>query len=282
MMRASNILRYLSCGRKVNRKAPDAHLHCGRRHTITRHYADAKKPPKSEPASIQTTTTTDTSERLRVRRARPGDAPRVVRFVREHAGGWPGAPPARAAAVALADLVARALAQGHSMLAEQQERQAGWARVRGVAIGAAACPWDAALLARWGRCLRAAPARDLVAATAHCLRAPKLHEKYRVHNILQMTLIVPDGASSPELVRLLVGQAIKRGRDAGFPLLRFDVTNAEAAKALESLNLTKEWENTFSETNPKPDSTAERNNIFVYSVFTNPSIVNDSNESSAK
>lgn len=76
---------------------------------------------------------------------------------------------------------------GHSMLAEQQEVR-GWSQIRGLALSTALCPWDAAMLERWARCVKCSRSRKLMNFTAHCLRAPALHDKYRVHNILQVRL----------------------------------------------------------------------------------------------
>ncbi|KAJ8726717.1 hypothetical protein PYW08_015114 [Mythimna loreyi] len=187
----------------------------------------------------------DNEERVRVRRARPSDVPRVLRFVREHARvGWPGlvAPPSTSHLI-LCDYVARALAQGHSMLAEQQESRRGWTRIRGLALGMSVCPWDASMLEKWARCVRCTRSRRLMHFTAHCLRAPALHDKYQVHNILQVILIVPqDCSKSSEIVHMLVKNAIQRGRDAGFSVLRFDVTDDTVGSALEGLQLKKEWQ----------------------------------------
>lgn len=66
---------------------------------------------------IQQVQGTENEERVRVRRARPADVPRVLRFVREHASAaWPGliAPPS-ASHLVLCDYVARALAQGKQL-----------------------------------------------------------------------------------------------------------------------------------------------------------------------
>lgn len=72
------------------------------------------------------------------------------------------------------------------MLAEQQESRRGSSHIRGLALGVSVCPWDASILEAWARMVRCARDRRLVAFTAHCLRAPALHDKYRVHNILQV------------------------------------------------------------------------------------------------
>ncbi|XP_022829457.1 uncharacterized protein LOC111358515 isoform X2 [Spodoptera litura] len=207
----------------------------------TRSYAD-----KQEKHVVVRSQGSDNGDRLRVRRARVADVPRVLRFVREHAKTtWPGlisSPPSPSQLV-LCDYVARALAQGHSMLAEQQEPRRGWSQIRGLALGMAVCPWDAMLLERWARCVRCRRSRRLMHFTAHCLRAPALHDKYRVHNILQIILIVPhDSPKNTEIVHLLVKNAIQRGHDVGFPVLRFDVADDAIASALDNMKLTKEWE----------------------------------------
>lgn len=57
----------------------------------------------------------ENDDRMRVRRARVADVPRVLRFVREHAKtAWPGliSSPPSASQLVLSDYVARALAQG--------------------------------------------------------------------------------------------------------------------------------------------------------------------------
>ncbi|XP_049865461.1 uncharacterized protein LOC126366396 [Pectinophora gossypiella] len=234
----------------------------------------------------------ENEQRVRVRRARPSDVPRVLRFVREHARwAWPSlvsAPvaPTAASQLVLADYVSRALAQGHTMVAEQVGSRRGWLQVRGLALGAAVCPWDAAVLERWARCMRCARSRRLMHFTAHCLRAPGLHDKYRVHNILQVIMILPpDAQHNPEIVQVLARSAIQRGREVGYPLLRFDVTNEHVAQALEGLQLTKEWHMSYD---IMPESMQEKESgaspaaavpnpkerkmsfITVYTSFTSP------------
>lgn len=76
------------------------------------------------------------------------------------------------------------------MLAEQQEVRRGLSNIRGLALSVAVCPWDASMLERWARTLRCARGRRLVGFTAHCLRAPALHHKYRVQKILQVNLLL--------------------------------------------------------------------------------------------
>ncbi|XP_035431395.1 uncharacterized protein LOC118263478 isoform X3 [Spodoptera frugiperda] len=207
-----------------------------------RNYAD-KQEVNSKHAVVQGN---ENDDRMRVRRARVADVPRVLRFVREHAKtAWPGliSSPPSASQLVLSDYVARALAQGHSMLAEQQEPRRGWSQIRGLALGMSVCPWDAMLLERWARCVRCTRSRRLMHFTAHCLRAPALHDKYRVHNVLQIILIVPhDSPKNTEIVHLLVKNAIQRGRDVGFPVLRFDVADDAIASALEDMKLKKEWQ----------------------------------------
>lgn len=73
------------------------------------------------------------------------------------------------------------------MVAEQHSSRRGWLQIRGLALGTAVCAWDAALVERWARCLRCPRSRRMLSFTAHCLRAPALHDKYRVHNILQVS-----------------------------------------------------------------------------------------------
>ncbi|CAB3222720.1 unnamed protein product [Arctia plantaginis] len=209
-----------------------------------RSYADKHKTEinKDKQSQLQGT---ENEQRMRVRRARPSDVPRVLRFVRENARtSWPGfiSPPTPAHTV-LCDYISRALSQGHSMLAEQQESRRGWSQIRGLALGLAVCPWDAEILERWARCIRCSRSKRLVHFTAHCLRAPALHEKYRVHNILQVILIVPrNSPKNSEIVHILAKNAIQRGRDVGIPVLRFDVMENTVAKALEEMKLNKEWQ----------------------------------------
>ena len=74
------------------------------------------------------------------------------------------------------------------MLAEQQEAKLGWSRIRGVALCSATCPWDAAMLEKWARCVKCPRSKKLMLMTAHCLRAPGLHDKYKVHNIMQVSV----------------------------------------------------------------------------------------------
>ncbi|XP_026745138.1 uncharacterized protein LOC113506495 [Trichoplusia ni] len=222
---------------------------------LRRLYSDSSKQDVSKHVVVQGT---ENEERVRVRRARPADVPRVLRFVREHAKtAWPGlvAPPS-ASHIVLCDYVARALAQGHSMLAEQQETRRGWSQIRGLALSMSVCPWDATMLERWARCVRCTRSRRLMHFTAHCLRAPALHDKYRVHNILQVILIVPqDAQKNTEIVHVLAKNAIQRGRDVGFPVLRFDVTDGAVGKALEEIKLKKEWQLMYD---VLPDALKER------------------------
>lgn len=72
------------------------------------------------------------------------------------------------------------------MLAEQQDPRRGWSQIRGLALGGAVCPWDATSLEKWAKCIRCVQSRRLMHFTAHCLRAPALHDKYKVHSILQV------------------------------------------------------------------------------------------------
>ncbi|XP_075972435.1 uncharacterized protein LOC142974157 [Anticarsia gemmatalis] len=223
-----------------------------------RNYADKSKSDVNKAKHVVQVQGTENEERMRVRRARPADVPRVLRFVRENTRtAWPGlvAPPS-ASHLVLCDYVARALAQGHSMLAEQQESRRGWSQIRGLALGMSVCPWDATMLERWARCIRCTRSRRLMHFTAHCLRAPALHDKYRVHNILQVILIVPHNCpKNTEIVHVLAKNAIQRGRDAGFQVLRFDVTDNAIAQALEELKLKKEWQLSYD---VLPDSLKER------------------------
>ncbi|XP_073967364.1 uncharacterized protein isoform X2 [Choristoneura fumiferana] len=248
---------------------------------VVRNCADKPKTDKASKAAVQGT---QNEERLRVRRARPSDVPRVLRFVRENARVWPGPHVPTASPLVLGDYVARALAQGHSMVAEQHENRRGWNQIRGLALGTAVCPWDAAMLERWARCIRCTRSRRLMHFTAHCLRAPALHDKYRVHNILQVILIVPpDIPKSGEIINVLAKNSIERGRDVGFPLLRFDVTSESIAKALEDLNLRKEWQLSYdivpeeindvegserSKQNANRPTNIHGNFIAVYTAFT--------------
>ncbi|CAH0629165.1 unnamed protein product [Chrysodeixis includens] len=252
-MSALSSLFKLFTARQSVRKPPAA-LSCVNGH-MRRLYSDSSKQDVSKHVVVQGT---ENEERVRVRRARPADVPRVLRFVREHAkSAWPGlvAPPS-ASHLVLCDYVARALAQGHSMLAEQPETRRGWSQIRGLALSMSVCPWDASMLERWARCVRCTRSRRLMHFTAHCLRAPALHDKYRVHNILQVILIVPqDSPKNAEIVHVLAKNSIQRGRDVGFPVLRFDVTDSAVGKALEELKLKKEWQLVYD---VLPDSLKER------------------------
>ncbi|XP_063375072.1 uncharacterized protein LOC134662731 [Cydia amplana] len=202
-----------------------------------RNYSDTPKSD-SKKAGVKVQGT-DTEHRLRVRLARPSDVPRVIKFVREHVRVWPG--PLAPNNLVLDDYVARTLAQGHSMLAEQTPK-ATRSEILGLALVAAICSWDADILERWASCIRCTRSKRLVDFTAHCLRAPNLHENYGVERILQVTLIVPpDKPKSAEIAQALAKNAIKRGKEAGFPLVRFDITKDSDAKSLEELNLKKEW-----------------------------------------
>ncbi|KAH9632160.1 hypothetical protein HF086_006594 [Spodoptera exigua] len=216
---------------------------------LTRSYSDKQDVTSKHVVVRSQVQGSENDDRMRVRRARVADVPRVLRFVREHAKtAWPGliSSPPSASQLVLHDYVARALAQGHSMLAEQQESRRGWSQIRGLALGMSVCPWDAMLLDRWSRCVRCTRSRRLMQFTAHCLRAPALHDKYRVHNILQIILIVPhDSPKNTEIVHLLVKNAIQRGHDVGFPVLRFDVADDNIATALEEMKLKKEWQLTY-------------------------------------
>ncbi|XP_050362501.1 uncharacterized protein LOC126781615 [Nymphalis io] len=215
-----------------------------------RNYADKPKiDSKSKQIMVQGT---EDEPRMRVRRARPADVPRILRFVRENSRlAWPGlvnkTPGTNNNNVVLSDYIARTLAQGHSMLAEQQEAKRGWSQIRGLAISTSVCPWDATMLEKWARCMRCSRSRKLMLFTAHCLRAPGLHDKYNVHNILQVVLLVsPDVPRASEIVHMLAKNSIQRGRDSGFSVLRFDVTdNSLIAKVLDELRLKKEYELNF-------------------------------------
>ncbi|RVE44393.1 hypothetical protein evm_010963 [Chilo suppressalis] len=193
---------------------------------VRRQYADTPKPDSSTKQVVAQGT--ENEQLVRVRRARASDVPRVLRFVRENVRvAFPalGAPFPNHI-IMLNDYVARALSQGHSMLAEQQETRRGWPQILGLALSTSICPWDAALLERWARCVRCPRSRHLMNFTAHCIRAPALHDKYRVHNILQVLLIVPqDKPKRSEIIQALAKNSIQRGKDVGIPLIRFDVTN---------------------------------------------------------
>ncbi|CAK1551502.1 unnamed protein product [Leptosia nina] len=231
-----------------------------------RTYADKSKAP----TTTKHVAGTQKEERVRVRRARPIDVPRVLRFVKEHAKtAWPSLRQNNSQNIVLTDFMARTLAQGnfgflktrfecasfgylnkmtgHSMLAEQQESKRSWGEIRGLALNTAVCPWDAALLEKWARCVQCTRSRQLMLFTAHCLRAPGLHDKYNVHAVLQVVLLVPPNVpKASEVARLLAKNALHRGRDTGFPVLR--------EKALSGLNLQKEWEFFYEVT---PDSIKE-------------------------
>ncbi|KAG6447849.1 hypothetical protein O3G_MSEX005181 [Manduca sexta] len=213
----------LISGRQLARKT-DGVVSCISRQLRT--FADTSKTDSGSKQIV--TQGSENEEKVRVRRARASDVPRVLRFVKEHARTtWPGlAASPSISHVILCDYVARALAQGHSMLAERQEPRRGWSQIRGLALGTAVCAWDATMLEKWARCVRCPRSRRLMYFTAHCLRAPALHDKYKVHNILQVILIVPkDTPKSAEIIHTLAKNVIQRGRDVGFSLIRFDVTD---------------------------------------------------------
>ncbi|XP_063635538.1 uncharacterized protein LOC134806236 [Cydia splendana] len=202
-----------------------------------RSYSDTPKSDSKK--AVVKVQGTDTEQRLRVRLTRPSDVPRVLKFVREHVRVWPG--PLEPNHLVLNDYVARTLAQGHSMLAEQTPNVTR-SEILGLALVAAVCSWDADILQQWAKYIRCTRSKRLVNFSAHCLRAPKLHENYGVERILQVTLIVPpDKPKSAEIALALAKTAIKRGKEVGFPLVRFDVTNDSDAKSLEELNLKNEW-----------------------------------------
>ncbi|XP_047989521.1 uncharacterized protein LOC125228869 isoform X2 [Leguminivora glycinivorella] len=185
-----------------------------------RNYSDTSKSDSKK--AIVKVQGTETEQRLRVRLARPSDVPRVLKFVRDHVRVWPG--PLTPNSLILNDYVARTLAQGHSMLAEQTPN-ATRSEILGLALAAAIRSWDADILERWANCIRCKRSKRLINFTAHCLRAPKLHENFEVDRILQVTLIVPpDKPKSAEIAQALAKNAIKRGKDSGFPLVRFDVS----------------------------------------------------------
>ncbi|XP_046979045.1 uncharacterized protein LOC124544498 [Vanessa cardui] len=250
-----------------------------------RNYADkTKADSKSKQIMVQGT---EDEPRMRVRRARPADVPRILRFVRENSRlAWPGlvnkTPGSNNYNVVLSDYIARTLAQGHSMLAEQQEAKRGWSQIRGLAISTSVCPWDATMLEKWARCMRCSRSRKLMLFTAHCLRAPALHDKYDVHTILQVLLMVPpDIPRATEIIHMLAKNSIQRGRDSGFQVLRFDVTdNNLIAKVLDELRLKKEYELNFevlpnsiklaSNDTPSSEEAAEKGKtIKVYTAFPN-------------
>ncbi|XP_026326746.1 uncharacterized protein LOC113235300 isoform X2 [Hyposmocoma kahamanoa] len=253
-----------------------------------RSFADTTVTTSTDVDSKQIAQGPENEQKLRVRRARPSDVPRVLRFVRENARvAWPSiitpAPPT-ASNLVLCDYVARALAQGHTMVAEQHSSRRGWLQIRGLALSTAVCAWDAALVERWARCLRCPRSRRVLNFTAHCLRAPALHDKYRVHNILQVNLIVPSNVvNNKEIVHVLAKSAIQRGRDIGFPLLRFDVTDEDIANSLEELQMKKEWQLAYdilpeamhekdvtpsTDTNSVQDKDKKTKFFAVYTTFT--------------
>ncbi|XP_045492240.1 uncharacterized protein LOC123691744 [Colias croceus] len=244
-----------------------------------RNYADKPKAPSTSKHLVP-----QNEERIRVRRARPTDVPRILRFVKEHARiTWPNLTPNSSHNLILGDFVARTLAQGHSMLAEQQEAKRTWGTIRGLALSTSVCPWDATLLEKWARCVRCTKSRQLMMFTAHCLRAPGLHDKYNVHTVMQVVLMIPpDSPKSAEIALMLARNTLQRGRDTGFPLVRFDVTNESITKALSSLNLQKEWEfsyevqpdaikecvkETLKEDKGGVQSSEAKNHITVYTAF---------------
>ncbi|PZC80074.1 hypothetical protein B5X24_HaOG215415 [Helicoverpa armigera] len=109
----------------------------------------------------------------------------------------------------------------------------------------------------------------------------------------KVILIVPrESPKNTEIVHVLVKNAIQRGRDVGFPVLRFDVTDDAVANAIEELKLQKEWQLTYdvisdalrdkrtriTETMPtlKGHITPKASNfISVYTAHTDKNIEND-------
>ncbi|CAK1577929.1 unnamed protein product [Parnassius mnemosyne] len=222
--------------------------------TVARTYADT---PKKDTSHVVAQSTIN-NEHIRVRRARPADVPRVLRFIHEHTRAfWPGlTAPSNASQIVLGDYVSRALAQGHSMLAERQESKHNWSKIRALALGMTMCKWDATILEKWARCVTCPRSRQLLMFTAHCLRAPALHEKYQVNSILQVILIVPpDTPQRKEIIHALAKSAIQRGRDVGFTVLRFDASNDAVIQALEELHLNREWQILYD---VLPDAIRER------------------------
>lgn len=245
---------------------------------FARKFAD--KPDKTAPSKLKEIVVkgSEETDRLRIRRARPADVPRVLKFVSAHAASiWPGVETNAntVAHVILSDYVARALAQGHSMLAEQLETRKGWSYIRGVAIAASTCPWDAGMLMKWSNCVACDKSKKLMQFTAHCLKTPELHDKHNVEKLMQVTLIVPQGhPKANEIATNLMKSTLQRGQEIGSPLMRFDVTNSATAKILEDMKLTKEWEMIFNnkDNDEVNTSTSERCNaqsahfIAVYSI----------------
>ncbi|VVC91110.1 unnamed protein product [Leptidea sinapis] len=186
---------------------------------VYRYFADKAKSSTTSKQAIQGNSN---EEKIRVRRARPSDLARIIRFVKEHARvAWPGiTPPLPSQNILFEDYVARSLAQ-----AEQQEAKR-WGKVRGLALNTAVCPWDAFLLEKWAQCIKCARTKKLMLLTAHCLRAPGIHDKYKVHTVLQVILMIAPNSTKPdEIAQMLAKHSLQRGADVGIPVLRFDVTS---------------------------------------------------------
>ncbi|XP_068628014.1 uncharacterized protein [Battus philenor] len=229
---------------------------------LTRSFADV--PKKDSPSDV-VVRDTKSDEHIRVRRARPADVPRVLTFIREHTRDvWPSlTAPSSASHIVLSDYVSRALAQGHSMIAEHQEAKRNVSRIRALALGTTMCKWDAAALEKWARCVQCSRSRQLLMFTAHCLRAPALHDKYQVHNILQVIMIVPEDVSQrKEVIQMLAKSAMQRGRDIGFSVLRFDAANNAVIQVLEDMHFNKEWQIVYD---VLPDAIKERQDSSVVS-----------------
>ncbi|XP_041972762.1 uncharacterized protein LOC121728627 [Aricia agestis] len=214
---------------------------------------------------------------FRVRRARPRDMPRVIRFVQQNAPlMWPGAniPTTSKSHVAvMTDLLSRSLSQGHTMLAEQQEANRGWLQVRGLALNTSLTPWDATLLEKWAHCIQCDSSKKLILLSAQFLQAPGLHKKYMVSQILQILLLVPpDTPRASQVAQVLAKASMHRGQDLGYKVIRFDVTSDLVNKVLSELKLTKEWETNVDsvftkETNNQRKSSTKIKKIIVYTAF---------------
>ncbi|KAI8439852.1 hypothetical protein MSG28_001321 [Choristoneura fumiferana] len=117
----------------------------------------------------------------------------------------------------------------------------------------------------------------------NCADKPKTDKASKAAVSKVILIVPPDIPKSGEIINVLAKNSIERGRDVGFPLLRFDVTSESIAKALEDLNLRKEWQLSYdivpeeindvegserSKQNANRPTNIHGNFIAVYTAFT--------------
>ncbi|KAL4704695.1 hypothetical protein ACJJTC_011479 [Scirpophaga incertulas] len=139
---------------------------------LNRYYADT---PKTDPnnSKLVVVQGTENEGKVRVRRARVSDMPPILRFIKANVRLMYPLLSSQPITLnnLLGDYVSRTLAQGHTMLAEQQRPQR-LSQIRGLALSTAVCPWDATIMESWARCVRCPHSRDLINFAAYCLHAP--------------------------------------------------------------------------------------------------------------